>query len=296
MLHGDDLAAFVAVAREMHFGRASDQLGTAQSVVSKRLKRLEAALGFELLDRSNRFKLTLTPQGRILLSQAGDALREIRQFETIGRNIKRGAAGPLRVGYVFSAALNGSVTKAISSIRETCNPVDLELRLMETPRQIEAIEAGEINIAIIRPHHAYPWPSLHAEVHSEPLLVAGNRDDDLFALPSIRVADLEGRRLIVPQYPNESSLSPVLVHLVQQAGLKGISVISTGDFISAACLASAGEGIILGPGSLESLHMPGLHFRPLADLPMRLRLVMLWRPDTPRAAVDAILQTMSARR
>lgn len=63
MIDGDGLNAFVAIAETHSFSRAADRLGLVQSVVSKRLKRLEDQLGAVLVDRAIRTRSTLTRVG-----------------------------------------------------------------------------------------------------------------------------------------------------------------------------------------------------------------------------------------
>ncbi len=97
------LRYFVAVAEELHFGRAAARLGIAQPPLSQQVRRLEARLGVRLLDRDRRH-VALTDAGRALLGEGRRLLAEADRVEDLTRRAGRGEAGPLTLGFVGSAA------------------------------------------------------------------------------------------------------------------------------------------------------------------------------------------------
>jgi DNA-binding transcriptional LysR family regulator len=102
-----ELRYFVAVAEELNFGRAAQRLGIAQPPLSRAIRRLEAALGVVLLERTTR-RVTLTPAGVVLLRQGRAALDAVtaagRRAQRAGRPGSRlqvavkpsGEVGPLQ--------------------------------------------------------------------------------------------------------------------------------------------------------------------------------------------------------
>lgn len=91
------LRYFVAVAEELHFGRAAARLHIAQSPLSQRIKALESALGVELLVRTTR-RVELTPAGALLLDEARGVVERVERLESVVARIRTGETGALRLG------------------------------------------------------------------------------------------------------------------------------------------------------------------------------------------------------
>src|SRR3954469_14926587 len=90
------LRYFVAVAEELHFGRAAERVGIAQPPLTQQIQRLEADLGCRLLVRGR--KTVLTPAGAALLDQARRVLAQADDAAEAARRAARGESGQLRVG------------------------------------------------------------------------------------------------------------------------------------------------------------------------------------------------------
>ena len=200
MLEREHLEAFVTVADELHFGRAAQRLGVAQSAISKRLKRLEDVMGGRLLERGSRTQVRLTREGAIFLPEARAALESLKATQRIGRSVLSGVAGPLRIGYVFSGAMTGTLSRLVRRLSQRFPELDIVPTLMETPAQLEALAAGRIDVGIIRPRPDYPARlSLH-DIHREGMLVAMNADHPLALRDTVTPTDLAGCTFIVPQF------------------------------------------------------------------------------------------------
>lgn len=294
MIDGDCLATFIAIAEERSFSRAADRLGTVQSVVSKRLRRLEDQISAELVDRSLRSDIRLTRIGRLFLPGAIETLAQMRKVERTGRNLSRGCSGPLRIGFVFSAAMNGTLITVLAGLREALPELDIQPRLMETPEQLAALDAGELDMGLMRPRPSYPKDCTVQEVHSEPLMLCLSLRHPLAETHSLTPAMLAGERFIVPQFHEQVGLIDSLRSLARAGGFAMPLIRRTADFVTAACLAAAGDGIVLAPASLSHFQLDGLAFRPVTVFDEVLKIILVTRSDAPEEAVR-IVRTLLAR-
>ena len=102
------LQYYVALAEELHFGRAALRLGIATPTLSVQIQEIERRLGTPLFDRSRR-EVTLTSAGAIFLAEARNVLRQFEQAEAVGRRAGRGEIGRIEIGYVGSAVHAGAL-------------------------------------------------------------------------------------------------------------------------------------------------------------------------------------------
>src|SRR4051794_769030 len=96
------LRSFVAVAEELHFGRAAARLHLSQPPLSVHVKRLEADLGVRLFERTNR-RVTLTAAGVELLGRARRLLEDADRAVAEVQRVARGETGLVTVGYTSTA-------------------------------------------------------------------------------------------------------------------------------------------------------------------------------------------------
>jgi len=143
------LRYFVAVAEELHFGRAAERLEMAQPPLSRQIAQLERDLGVKLFDRS-RAQIRLTAAGDVLLERSRQILDQIDSaFREVNR-IGQGSAGRLRVAFVGSAS-HGVLPTIIKSYRSHYPDVDLALSAMNNADLERALVQREIDIAVARP-------------------------------------------------------------------------------------------------------------------------------------------------
>jgi DNA-binding transcriptional LysR family regulator len=293
MLEPTHLSAFIAVAELGHFVRAADRLGVTQSVVSKRLQRLEDQLGMRLIERGKRSHVQLTRAGELFLAEAHGAIIGLQQTERRGRNIARGEAGPVLIAYVFSAIMTGILPGMVRALHAKLPDMEIHPSFLETPEQLVAIGEGKIDFGIARPRPSYPEGVTAHQVYSENVIVAMAADHPLAGRARLRVQDLAGNRFIVPQFHEEVGLIDIIRDIARAGGFAMPEIVRTADFITAAGLAASGIGIAAVPGSLEKLQLQGLQYRPIGDHFARLDLVLLHRRDSPAAAREALMSAIA---
>src|SRR3954469_15451673 len=142
------LRYFVAVAEELHFGRAARRLGITQPPLSLQIQRLEAELGVGLFERTKR-RVQLTPAGRTLLEESRNVIAEFSGALDATRRAALGETGSLTVAFAASVMFL-SLPKIIRRFREQFPGVRLELPELSTGLQIAALRTGDIDVGFLR--------------------------------------------------------------------------------------------------------------------------------------------------
>ncbi|TIQ79311.1 MAG: LysR family transcriptional regulator, partial [Mesorhizobium sp.] len=117
------LSYFLAVAEELHFGRASARLGIAQPPLSRQIAQFEREIGAALFDRS-RSQIRLTQAGELLLERAREILERVDQTEREVMRIGQGVAGRLRIAFVGTATF-GVLPNIIRAFRAAHPDIEL---------------------------------------------------------------------------------------------------------------------------------------------------------------------------
>ncbi len=159
------LRYFVAVAEELHFGRAAERLHLAQPPLSQQIRRLEEILGYPLFLRTSR-AVRLTVAGEVFLDRARRTLRNVREDMEEARSIGRGDEGFLRVGFIGSGMLT-PLPAMLGRYRSLYPRVQLQLSESYTSGVAQSLNRGMLDAGFLR--DAGPTEGLHVEtLFSEP--------------------------------------------------------------------------------------------------------------------------------
>src|SRR3954467_2399512 len=137
------LRYFVAVAEELHFGRAAERLNIAQPPLSRQIRDLERELGTPLFERGPR-GAELTPAGRAFLPEARLTLAQAERAQRTAQRAAQGETGRLRVGFVEAATHSGILPDVLSFSRMHLPAIGLSLLEMDSPQQAEALRESRI--------------------------------------------------------------------------------------------------------------------------------------------------------
>jgi DNA-binding transcriptional LysR family regulator len=281
------LRYFVAVAEELHFGRAARRLFISQPALSFDIRKFEEQLGVQLLERSNK-AVTLTNAGYVLLEEARRLLEQADEVKRIAARSAHGLAGRLRIGFVNSMLYRG-LPAAVSRFEADHPGVEVVLREMNTIEQVQALQRLQIDLGFAH------WGRFPAEVQSETLFsepflcclpaghaLARKRRIDLASLA--REPFILFPRSVSPHYHDqiiatcvEAGFSPQIRH---EARLWQ-TVVTMVEF---------GMGVALVPAALGRMGGERAVFRPLTSNPYESQVLRLVRAGE----TDAIVQGFSA--
>jgi DNA-binding transcriptional LysR family regulator len=284
------LRYFIAVAEERHFGRAAVRLRITQPPLSNQIQALERELGVQLLLRGR--SVELTSAGRAFLDQAR---LTIEAADAAARAARTGAhaAGRLRIGYPAVAG-QAAAAATLTRFAKRCPEVDLEPVVDHSGAHLDALAAGELDVAFV----AGGQPDgdlLHFRpLEAEPLVLALPERHRLTATKTVRVERLAGVPLVLPPRALEPALHHrVMTDLLGRARLAPRVALEATTVQSTYGAVAAGLGVAVVLSSTAAwLAVPGVTHRPFAGPCPTLGHGVAWRPDAPVAALGAFLDAL----
>ncbi len=156
------LRYFIAVAEELHFGRAAGRLFISQPALSFDIKKLEDQLGTQLLLRNNK-SVKLTAAGETRLAESRHLLLQVEQLKRLTTRSAQGLSGRLRVGFV-SSILHCGLPLAASRFEQQNPGIEVTMVEMNSSDQASALQRGQIDIGFVH------WGKNAAGIDSELLM------------------------------------------------------------------------------------------------------------------------------
>lgn len=289
-----ELEAFVAVAEELHFGRAAERLHISQPALSQQVQRLEADLGAVLLERSSR-EVRLSPAGAVFLERARALLGDVATAAEAARDVASGVSGRLSIGYVGST-LYGVVPVVTSRLRRLHPRLRLELVERKTAPQLDALRAGTQDVGIVHQPGRHPDGLLLHEVDVEEVLLAVADDHPLaardVAVPWSALVDLPVVLFPAELEPDTHALL-VGAAAAEDVELRVVQEANGLPTILGLIRAGVGVGFVV-ESVAEAGDRDGISYRRLVGAP-RIRTAVAWAADTPNPAVATFLRVLDPR-
>lgn len=284
------LRLFVAVAEELHFGRAARRLRTSQPPLSQQIRRLEGLLGFALFERTSR-RVALTDAGREFLASANRILAEMERAVEQARAVAAGGTGVIEIGYVVPAML-GFLPRVIRRFRAEHPGVVLRLRELSTAPQLKALETGELDVALTsgarEGRHVRSWMAW-----TEPAVVLLSPAHRLAQRADVAIGELAGEEFISFPRAQAPDLHERWVGACVAGGFAPRVVQQAQSWQMIAALASAGLGIAIAPASAAAAAVPPAGAPRLRGDPPIFRMSLCTRADLS-PAVGAFVQAARA--
>ena len=145
-----ELAYWVALAEELHFGRAARRLGIAQPPLSRAIARLERRIGVPLLDRGGR-TLALTPAGRVLLEDGRRALAAVRAAATRAR--RAGTPDPRLVVVMKPGGDGGLLPDILAAYAARPDALPVDVLVCGRVERSAALRDGRADLGLLHSPH-----------------------------------------------------------------------------------------------------------------------------------------------
>lgn len=284
------LRYFIAVAEEMHFGRAAERLHMAQSPLSHQIRQLEHRLGVTLLERDHHV-VGLTDAGTALLEEARTVLAALERAVERTRRAGSGEVGRIAVGYVPEMTAE-VLPRSLRTHRQRFPDVGIDLCQGMTGEILEALSERRLDVGFVR------TPGTLDDLQYEDLV----REDLFVARPEapgsppgpVDLSGLAGDTVIVPAFQTARGLRDDIEGAFTAAGLTLRSVREATSPTAMLLLVAAGAGVALVPASVaRSFPLPGVDFQALASRPTTSGGMCWRRGDSSRILANFLDTTRS---
>ena len=284
-----DLRSFLAVAQHGNMSRAATALHVSQPALSEQIRKLEDDLGAPLFARTSR-GVVLTDAGQALLPQARAVLAQADVAVEAVHMVAHGIAGTLTLGFIDSAAL-GIVPPLIRAFTARYPNVKLRLRELGTQQQLKAIEAGDIDVGIVR---GPIWNDgrVGQRLATEPLLVALPAQHRLAGAASVKLGDLRDEGFITYPADRGAALYEETMRLCHEAGFDPAIVQEANEIATICALVDAGLGVAVVPSSVDVIALSGVVYRVL-EPHAELERWAVWRDGAQTGVVRAFVATLA---
>ncbi len=283
------LRYFLALADELHYGRAAQRLAISQPPLSVAIQQLEASVGARLFDRDSK-GVALTPAGLAFRGRAQALLDQAEDACALAREVQAGEVGRLRLGFVGSTLFNGLAgwLQQFQAGRPKVEVVVVELNSQD---QIDALLADELDLGLIHTDRLPPALAC-TPLYREPFLACLPAAHPLAAQARIPLAALSEQPFILFSRKGSPDYHARIVEICRQQGFVPRLQHEGRHWLSVVSLVAQGLGVSLVPAAFERSGIQGAVFRPLSDAVEPSTVFAAWR-----AGSDGVLreQLLAAR-
>ncbi|MEL6385074.1 MAG: LysR substrate-binding domain-containing protein [Cyanobacteria bacterium J06626_18] len=280
---------FVAVAEELHFGKAAARLQITQPALSRQIHRLETELGIQLLKRTKR-TVELTEAGVAFLSEIRKALQQVDAAVQVAQRVARGEVGSLRIAFTPSS-MHTVLPEILKYFRDRYPDVELAMTEICTLDQINGLRTETLDLGFLHPPIDDALLNLYP-LQSERLLVALPQTHVLAQQPQIPLKSLATESFIMhPRYEGPVLYDQFLT-LCKQAGFEPRIVYEEVKHQTRIGLVAAGMGITFVPESLQKAGLTGVSYAPLMGESLELQLAVAWRRHEMSPVIERFLQVV----
>jgi DNA-binding transcriptional LysR family regulator len=289
------LRCFLAVAEELHFGRAAARLHVAGPAVSQTIRSLERELGLTLFERTNR-RVVLTDAGAALRTEAQAVIARFDGALAAMARLRVGETGQVRIGAV-PALPPQLIPGLLARFAADAPGVDVVVRAIVSGRgAAELLEAPDLDLVVLRGEAHTPGIGTSV-VASEPVGVALPATHPLASKSKLNAAELAGMPLITFARASDPVQYDRLFNALAAAGLSNPRIVHEshpGAVEASLRLVEAGLGLSLKLESeVNAFASPNLTWRPLGDASLDVLITAAWRRDRTTPALAQLLPLLA---
>lgn len=286
------LRCFVAVAEELHFGRAADRLNMSQPPLSRHIQQLERILNVRLLERSSR-TVRVTAAGQVFLVEARRILRIAEEAALAARRVAGGKGGSLTLGFIPASSYR-VLPQLVAAMSAEMPDITLLLKELVTADQVEALFGNRIDAGILRmPLDRRGLDTMSIQRDRYMLAVPALHP---FAAPerAVTLADLD-RQPFIMFAPIESRYNyDIVSNILRAANINPDFVQYAREVHTILSLVGSGAGLALVPESAKSLNIANVVIRGI-EIQTRLfsEFTLAWRKHADSPALSVFIDMVA---
>jgi DNA-binding transcriptional LysR family regulator len=278
------LAAFVAVAEELNFGRAGRRLGVKQPAVSQVIRRLESELDLVLFERTSH-RVALTAAGATLLPYARAALDAHSDLRTAAAGIRAGTGGRLRV---TSEGTLPALNVILEALAEARDGVEIELETFGTRERLDRVRSGDLELAFVFDSPVDEAGLTVLPLYEESLAVVMPESHEAARAAAVELAALRELPLLLRAGTSRSNVRARLLDYCRRAGFEPTPGPPFGSLENAFAMIASGRAWTLLRRSVVPPHVSGVAVRELRE-PVVMRLDLVTRASGMTQAAAAFV-------
>ena len=284
------LSCFVAVAEELHFGRAAARLCMTQPPLSRQIQLLEHAVGVQLLER-NRRGVKLTTAGSVFLPDAMRILSMADKATITARRASKGETGRITIGFTSVTGLE-LMPNLVVAAHQALPHIDIVLKEIVSSEQIQELEAHTIDLGFMRSLPARDMLQ-RERIARESMLVALPATHPLTAHTKISLEDLNGLPFVTYTPTTGNYLHNLVTALLSKHDVQPDFIQHVDESHTILGLVRAGLGVSIVPASTSVLYADKVAFRPIRQESVFAETSMIWRADASNPALETFRQFAS---
>ena len=281
---------FLAVAKELHFRKAAEQLYISQPGLSRQIKQMENDLGIKLFERHNR-KVELTKAGLYLQKELITYFKRLDDIINQTKLINDGIDGNLKLAYVGSA-MQKLIPELLLKFRETNQNVLINLTENDNERQIQALLNQEIDIGFVRLERVPKGLEIHSALEETFSLVLPKKHK-INASNFENLYQFKNEHFILFDTSYSLSYYEKVMQIFDNSGFFPTVSHSTVNASSIYSLVENNFGISIVPTSLQYGYNFEIKFIELANIPQRTTLKIVWNSTNTNPVLESFLNVVN---
>ncbi len=277
---------YLAVAEELHFGRAASRLGMSQPPLTEQIKILEHTLKIKLFERSRR-GTQLTPAGLALLPAVQSFIHQVETLENTVHEIIDGKTGILQIGAITASMLE-TIPPLLDMFASHYPEITVYVKEIDSSEAIHALQTGELDIAFVRLDEV-TTAGIETKILNEDVLgVALPLDHKLNNSSHVSISELKAEKFVMSSRRVSPVYFDMLVSICRKHGFSPLIHHEVKSIASKIAYVGCAQGIALVPMGMSVLAPKNVTIKPLIENVTIVTSAMAWNNQRHNPIVSLV--------